>query len=70
MSLESDCGMIYLQGKTEELGEKTCPSATFSTTNPIWIDPGANLGLRGERPATNYLSHGTAYMPVNIEASI
>jgi hypothetical protein len=42
----------YWQGKTEELGEKTCPSATLSTTNPTWIDPGANPGLRGERPAT------------------
>jgi hypothetical protein len=25
---------------------KTCPSATFSTTNPTWIDMGANPGLR------------------------
>jgi hypothetical protein len=25
MSLESHCGMIYLQGKTEELGEKPVP---------------------------------------------
>jgi hypothetical protein len=33
----------------------------LSTTNPTWIDPGANPGLRGERPATNDLSHGTAY---------
>jgi hypothetical protein len=49
----------YWQGKTEELGE-TRPSATLSTTNPTWIDPGANPGLRGERPATNDLSNGTA----------
>jgi hypothetical protein len=39
---------------------KACPSATLSTTNPTWIDPGANSGLRGERPASNRLSHGTA----------
>jgi hypothetical protein len=38
--------------------EKTCPSATLSTTNPTWTD----LGLCGERPATNCLSHGTAYI--------
>jgi hypothetical protein len=38
---------------------KTCPSSTLSITNPTWIDPGANLGLHGERPATNDLSHGT-----------
>jgi hypothetical protein len=37
---------------------KTCPSSTLSTTNPTWIDMGANPGLRGERPATNDLSHG------------
>jgi hypothetical protein len=41
-------------------GEKTCTSATLSTTNPTWTDPGSNPGLRGEMPATNRLSHGTA----------
>jgi hypothetical protein len=46
-------------GETEVLGENL-PSATLSSTNPTWIDPGANPGLRGERPATNRLSHGTA----------
>jgi hypothetical protein len=46
-------------GETEVLGENL-PSATLSTTNPTWIDPGANPGLRGERPVTNGLSHGTA----------
>jgi hypothetical protein len=39
---------------------KTCPSATLSTTNLTWTDPGSNPGLRGERPATNRLSHGKA----------
>jgi hypothetical protein len=38
---------------------KTCPSATLSTTNPTWIDPGANPVLRGKRPAINRLSHDT-----------
>jgi hypothetical protein len=28
------------QGKIEVLGEKTCPSATLSTTNPTWSNPG------------------------------
>jgi hypothetical protein len=51
--------MIFA-GETEVLGENL-PSATLSTTNPTWIDPGANPGLRGERPATNRLSHGTAH---------
>jgi hypothetical protein len=34
--------------------------AAFSTTNPIWIDPGANPGPRSERPASNRLNHGMA----------
>jgi hypothetical protein len=38
---------------------ETCPSATFSTTNPKLTDPGSNPGLRGVRPATSSLSHGT-----------
>jgi hypothetical protein len=50
--------MIYLQGKPK-YSEKTCP-VQLCATNPTWIDPGANPGLRGERPATNRLSRGTA----------
>jgi hypothetical protein len=49
-----------LTGENRRTWRKTCPSATLSTTNPTWIDPGANPGLRGERPAINDLSHGTA----------
>jgi hypothetical protein len=51
---------MILTGENRRTRRKTCPSATLSTTNPTWIDPGANPGLRGERPATNDLSHGTA----------
>jgi hypothetical protein len=47
------------RGKTEDLGEKPVPGP-LSTTNPTWIDPGANPCLRDERPATNHLSHDTA----------
>ena len=39
---------------------KTCLSATLSTTNPKRTNPGLNSDLRGERPATNRLSRGTA----------
>jgi hypothetical protein len=42
--------------------EKTCPSATLSTTNVTRTDPGANPGLRGEKPETNCLSHGTVFV--------
>jgi hypothetical protein len=56
----------YEESRWKDTGEnrrtlrKTCPSATLSTTNPIWTGPGANPGLRDEKPATNCLSHGTA----------
>jgi hypothetical protein len=45
---------------------KTCSSATLSTTNPTWTDPGSNTGLRDGRPAANRPSHGTAYTRCNI----
>jgi hypothetical protein len=61
MGMENDGGMI-LTGESEELEEKTSPSVTLSTTNPTWIDLGPNPGLRGERAATNRLSHGTAFI--------
>jgi hypothetical protein len=51
---------MILTGENRRTRRRTCPSATLPTTNPTWIDPGANSGLRGERPATNDLSHGTA----------
>jgi hypothetical protein len=41
-------------------GRKTCPSTTLSTTNVTGTDLGSSPGLRGERPATNRQSHGTA----------
>jgi hypothetical protein len=53
MSLESDGGMILTEDN-RRTRRKTYPSATFSTTNPTCTDPGANPGLRGERPATNH----------------
>jgi hypothetical protein len=59
MSMEQWWNDIFA-GETEVLGENL-PSATLSTKNPTWSDPGANPGLRGEMPVTNNLSHGTAY---------
>jgi hypothetical protein len=54
--MENDGGMI-LTGENLRTLRKTCPSATLFNTNPTWIDPDANPGLRGERPVTNRLSH-------------
>jgi hypothetical protein len=47
------------QGKPK-YSEKTCPSATLSTTNPTWPGLGSNPGRRGGNPASNRLSYGTA----------
>jgi hypothetical protein len=54
------------QGKSK-YSEKTCPSATLSTTNPTWPDLGLNPGRRGGKPATNRLSYGTA-SPASLSA--
>jgi hypothetical protein len=51
---------MKLTGENRTTRRKTCPSATLSTTNPTRTDPGSNSDLRGERPTTNRLSHGTA----------
>jgi hypothetical protein len=40
--------------------EKTCPSATLSTTIPTWTEMGANPGRCGGKPATNRVSYGAA----------
>jgi hypothetical protein len=53
---------MKLTGENRSTRGKSCRSATLSTTNPTWTDPGLNPGLRGERPATNRLSHGTAHI--------
>jgi hypothetical protein len=45
------------QGKPK-YSEKTCPSATLSTTNPTWPDPDSNPGRRSGKSATNRLSYG------------
>jgi hypothetical protein len=54
----------YWQGKPEELGEKTCPSATLSPRNPTWTGPSTKPGFRGEKQVTNRLSHDTAKLIV------
>jgi hypothetical protein len=58
--------MIILTGENRRTRRKTCTSATLSTTNPTWTDPGPNPGSRGNRPATYRLSHGTAFIPVYV----
>jgi hypothetical protein len=50
--------------------ETTCPSATLSTTNPTWPDPGSNPGRRGGKPATNRLRYGAARPRRKLEDNI
>jgi hypothetical protein len=47
-------------GQNRRTQRKAYPSATLSTTNRTWTDPGANPVFRGQRPVTNRLSHGKA----------
>jgi hypothetical protein len=51
---------MKLKGEKRSTRGKPGPSATLSTTNPTWTDPGSNPGLRGGRPAANRLNHSTA----------
>jgi hypothetical protein len=57
--------MMYEYWEPRRNQEKTCPSATLSTTNSTRPDAGANPVLCGERPATNRLSHGKAPLQLN-----
>jgi hypothetical protein len=51
------------QGKPK-YSEKTCLTATLSTTNFTWPASGANPGRRGGKPATNRLSYGAAFLQI------
>jgi hypothetical protein len=53
-----------IDGKIERLEEKPV-QCHFIHHRSHWIDPGANPGHHGERPATNCLSHGTAFFTPN-----
>jgi hypothetical protein len=53
-------GEMKLTAEIRNTWTKISSTATSSTTNPIRTEPGSKLGLRGDRPTTNCLSHGTA----------
>jgi hypothetical protein len=45
VSMTND-GEKILTGENRRTRSKTCPIVTLSTTNPTWIDSGANPGLK------------------------
>jgi hypothetical protein len=47
-------------GENRQLGEKPVPVPLCPPQISHGLEVGSNPGLRGERPATNRLSHGTA----------
>jgi hypothetical protein len=51
---------MKLTGENRQLGEKPVPGPLCPPQISHGLDLGSNPGLRGERPATNRLSHGTA----------
>jgi hypothetical protein len=70
MNLDSDGGMIYWQGKTEELREKPVPVPLCPPQIPHGLNRALNPGLCGERPATNDLSHGTAHTSLTSQSKL
>jgi hypothetical protein len=57
---DGDCGAIggmTIGRGNRSIREKTFPSATLSTTNPTWADPGSNSGRRGGKPAMARPTH-------------
>jgi hypothetical protein len=51
--------------ETQITQRKTCPSATFLTTNPTWIGMGLNPGFHGEKPVTKHHSHGMVWKGID-----
>jgi hypothetical protein len=49
---------------TADLGKPTYSGGKPVPVSLCLPDPGSNLGLRGEKTATNRLSHDTAQLPV------
>jgi hypothetical protein len=56
---------MKLTGENRQLGEKPVPVPLCPPQISHGLDLGSNPGLRGERPATNRLSHGTALCSLN-----
>jgi hypothetical protein len=51
-------GGMRIGWEEPKYSEKTCPSATTSTTDPTWPDRSSNPDCHGGKLATNCLSYG------------
>jgi len=51
---------MIMTGKNRSTRRKICPSAMLSNTNPTCT--GTEMIVRGEWPATNRISHATAFI--------
>jgi hypothetical protein len=52
---------MILAREGRSVRRETHPSVILSYANPTWIWLGLNPGPCSDKPATNRLSHGTAY---------
>jgi hypothetical protein len=55
-----DCQRNEIDGRKRSARRKICLSATLPPASPIWTERVSNPALRGDRPLTNRLNHGTA----------
>jgi hypothetical protein len=46
---DDECGAVggMIDGGKPKYSERTCPTATLSTTDPTWPDLGSNAGCHG-----------------------
>jgi hypothetical protein len=52
---------LYTDRGKPKNAERNLSHCHFVHHKPTWNDPGPNTHLRGDRPSTNDLSHGTVY---------
>jgi hypothetical protein len=59
-------GEMVVTDESRSTRRKTSPSVTLSIKNSTWTGLGSNPVIRGNRPETKFLSHGTASENVDI----
>jgi hypothetical protein len=57
---------MQLTGEKRSIRWKNLSQCHFVHHNPTWTEPGSNSGLRGDRPATNSLSRGKAFITFSL----